>query len=64
MSLELTLALLAVALAFCGLSLWQVRRKREPGKPLPLVDWHYPLFISILAAIVLLVHALKEWQGG
>ncbi len=56
MALDLTLLLLALACALLALSVWQVRRPREPGNP-RLIDWHYVLFPAIVAAGLLALHA-------
>ncbi len=56
MPLDLTLGLLALSLLGVGLSVWQIRRKREIGRP-SLVDWHYVLFPALILAILFLVHA-------
>jgi len=55
MPLDLTLLLLAPALAVAGLALWQVRRKREPGD-FSLLDWHYVLFPAFVVAALLALH--------
>ena len=62
MTLAVTLALLAPAVLALGFSLWQVRRKREPGNP-GLIDWHYVLFPAILATGLLGVHAAMLLTG-
>ncbi len=62
MALDLTLALLVLATALIALSVWQVRRPREPGNP-RLVDWHYVLFPAIVAAGLLALHVVNLLLG-
>jgi hypothetical protein len=60
--LDLTLVFLALSLLGTGLSLWQVRRKREIGRP-SLLDWHYVLFPALVLTIIFLVHATHLLLG-
>lgn len=62
MSLELTLALMALTGAALGFTLWRERRPAEPFKP-KLVPW---LFLSMTLLTILLVltaHAVAELTG-
>ncbi|MSP89907.1 MAG: hypothetical protein EXQ92_14025 [Alphaproteobacteria bacterium] len=62
MSLELTLALMALTGAALGFTLWRERRPAEPFKP-KLVPW---LFLSMTLLVILLVltaHAVAELTG-
>lgn len=62
MPLDLTLAFLALSLLGVGLSVWQVRRKRDIGRP-SLIDWHYVLFPALIVTILFLVHATNLLLG-
>ena len=62
MPLDLTLGFLALSLLGVGLSVWQVRRKREIGRP-SLIDWHYVLLPTLILAILFLVHATNLLLG-
>jgi hypothetical protein len=60
--LDLTLGFLALSLLGTGLSIWQIRRKREIGRP-SLIDWHYVLFPVLILTILLVVHATNLLLG-
>lgn len=62
MSLDLTLILLLPASVVLAGAVWQVRRRREPGRP-SYIDWHYVLFPALLAEIILSIHAANLLLG-
>jgi hypothetical protein len=60
--LDLTLILLALSVSALGVSIFQVRRPRDPGNP-RLVDWHYVMFPAILLTGLLALHAITLALG-
>ena len=62
MDLPTTLALLAVAAALIGFSLWGTRRKRGFAE-VSYVPWHGLLFVGILAFCVLAAHLVTLLTG-
>lgn len=55
MSLEMTLALMALSCTGIAVSIWRVRHPPEPGTP-RLIDWHFVLFPSIVLTALLCLH--------
>ncbi|WP_240006481.1 hypothetical protein [Pseudaquidulcibacter saccharophilus] len=66
MDLKTTAIVMVIVIALYGISLWQSKRPVILGK-IRYVPWPQISFISLLAALFLLVHfltLLKQYLGG